>query len=644
MKRSIALTALIAALMAPVNARPASEPDLGRPFEPAPVSEPLYGIREPTDANGQRHIVEAADGVELFLETWLPALKDGNVPPSQVPTVVVMTPYATKGVRIYDASFETGPVTHLVPRGYAVSIMHARGTAESGGCFDDVSPKDADDGARVVEYLATQAPWSNGVVGAFGLSQDGGRPLATAALGEASKARHLKAMVLLAPMASRYHTSAFDGIPYMFSAAATQTTQVASNSLMRGAPAHLPERFGCLPEHYLPRVSPDGDVSPYFLEHDLARAVANVRAATLMVHGHRDTDVEPIMQAGLFDAWPDATPKAGVFGVFDHEFPSAHISGLRTEWERLDFMQMVTAWFDRYLKGAGSAVESWPVAQVQGTDGQWRGEPDWPTTGGPVGHLALGSGGQLGVTEPSGSSSYTEGLPFHEESLIQNPGDRVVWTTNPLAERLEMTGQPVLDVWVKLSEPDAHLAAKLETFDAAAQPIEAGSVFGFRSVRHLEPIVGNRFSQAQGRPAPVGVPIRVALRFHPTDLVVPKGGTIRVTLAGYQTVNTGLESAVFDSPVHIFEQPSWPSLSFTTVDVLHDCDHLSALRFLMPRANPDLLNVREVDEPADEPLADNRPFVAPVSDAGGLATAPVCGQAPIRLDNFGAEIPYDPPS
>jgi hypothetical protein len=64
----------------------------------------------------------------------------------------------------------------------------------------------------------------------------------------------------------------------------------------------------------------------------------------------------------------------------------------------------------------------------------------------------------------------------------------------------------------------------------------------------------------------------------------------------------------------------------------------------LPRADPDPLNVREVDEPADTPLVDNRPFVAPVSDAGGLATAPVCGQAPIRLETFGPEIPYAPPS
>jgi hypothetical protein len=40
-----------------------------------------------------------------------------------------------------------------------------------------------------------------------------------------------------------------------------------------------------------------------------------------------------------------------------------------------------------------------------------------------------------------------------------------------------------------------------------------------------------------------------------------------------------------------------------------------------------LLNVREKDEPAPEPLIDNRPYDPPVTD-GDLATRPVCGRAP----------------
>jgi hypothetical protein len=60
--------------------------------------------------------------------------------------------------------------------------------------------------------------------------------------------------------------------------------------------------------------------------------------------------------------------------------------------------------------------------------------------------------------------------------------------------------------------------------------------------------------------------------------------------------------------------------------VLAGCEHPSALRFLMPRPDAPLLNVREADEGA-QPLA-SKPAAAGVRDGGGLATAPLCGQAP----------------
>jgi hypothetical protein len=145
----------------------------------------------------------------------------------------------------------------------------------------------------------------------------------------------------------------------------------------------------------------------------------------------------------------------------------------------------------------------------------------------------------------------------------------------------------------------------------------------------------NQFQQEAPIPAPVGEPVRVALRFQPTDLVVPKGGRLRLTLAGSVIVFEGLDQLQRGAGV-LVRGPSQPSGSATRVTIHHDCAHPSALRFLMPSAQPDLLNVREKDEPADQPLADNRPFTAPVSDAGGLATAPICGRDPVDPQSLGA--------
>jgi hypothetical protein len=316
-----------------------------------------------------------------------------------------------------------------------------------------------------------------------------------------------------------------------------------------------------------------------------------------------------------------------MFGTFNHDIPDGSYREppfTPEEWQRPDFADLLVAWFDRYLKQLPTGVENWPVVQLQGTDGQWRAEPDWPSTGGPAGQLGL-EAGRLDAVAPRGSTSYTEG--FFEPKQGRQPGTFAAFETARLPERLQLTGQAVLDVWVSLDKPDAHLAARLEALDPGGRPIDHAFTTGLRSLRHLDPLVENRFAQAEGKPAPVGAPVRVPLRFQPSELVVPKGGKLRLTLSGSQIVRGGLETLT-GAPVSVFEGPSALSGSATRVTVLHDCAHPSALRFLMPRTRPDLLNVREEDEPAGRPLADNRPFEAPVS-TGGIARRNLCGRGPI---------------
>jgi hypothetical protein len=93
----------------------------------------------------------------------------------------------------------------------------------------------------------------------------------------------------------------------------------------------------------------------------------------------------------------------------------------------------------------------------------------------------------------------------------------------------------------------------------------------------------------------------------PTDLVVPEGGRLRLTVSG-----------VLDSP-----RQSLPSGMASAITVLHDCEHTSALRFTMPAEQIDALNVRETDE-RDRALADNPAPPGGLRDGGGLATTPAC--------------------
>lgn len=645
----------------------------GRPFKPEPVSEPIYGVSETTDTR----TVDSFDGTKLFLETWLPVSTEGGPPPpDRLPTVLVMTPYAMQG-RIsesYVAARDT-----LVRAGYAFSVMHTRGTGSSEGCLTILGPEEADDGAEVIEYIGTKAPWSDGNIGTFGASYVGGTQIATATGGDPYKIRFLKAMVVGAPAASWYDVVSHDGVPswvagpanaayyldgslFPYSSAGgivlygPQEIEYAATARVSpgGTPAQqAPEKIGCQPDNLAAGFDRSGDVSSWFAERDWRQNADEIEAATLMFHGALDRNVPTTVQMGLFDRIE--APKAGVFGDFGHPaslesvereeslifgsnclvpeesgFCLKPTSAIRTDW-----WEMVLAWYDQHLKGVDTGTASWPVAQVEGNDGLWRAEPNWPATGGPAGHLVLGPG-TLGVEPPANSSStYTEAaLSPDRDWSARSEGTYVTFDSGALEDRLEITGMPLLDLWVQLDRPDAHIAAEIETFDAEGNRIESatrsGSTVGFRSLRHLEPFGDGRFTQAEPREAPIGEPIHTVVRFRPVDLVVPPGGRVTLTIAGTQR---------WSRPGVPTEEPSWPSLANATVEILHSCEHMSALRFVMPRDRIDFLDVATADDETiggDSPPYGNAYGHIPrvVSDGGGLATEAPCGDAPLRYEEF----------
>ena len=637
----------------------------GRPFNPQPVSEPLYAVSETTD---KRVIPSSFDGTDLFLETWLPVAVDGGPPPpKRVPTVLVMTPYAMEG-RISESYVAARDV--LVARGYAFSVMHTRGTGSSEGCLTLLGPEEAADGADVIEHIGSEAPWSDGNIGTFGSSYVGGTQIATATGGDPHKLRFLKAMVVANPAASWYEVLTHDGVPswaegplnaYYYLEKSFFPYSGVADSLLFGpqeveyslsarlSPGGIPAqqaawKLDCQPDNLTAGADRSGDVTPWFAARDWRRGANEIEAATLMFHGHLDRPVPTTTQTGLFDRIQ--APKAGVFGDFGHQVvlesvdpePSVLFPRDPSKAYRTDFWDMVLSWYDRYLKGLDTQTETWPVAQVESNDGVWRAEPDWPATGGPAGHLVLGPGTLGAEPAPESSSTYTEVAAQIDRGWAdRTEGSFVSFDSGPLEERLEITGMPVLDLWVQLDKPDAHIAAEIETFDAEGNRIESatrsGSTVGFRSMRHLESFMDGRFVQSQGEDAPTNEPIHTIVRFRPVDLVVPPGGRVALTIAGTQRWSiVGLPT----------EQSSWPSLANTTVEILHDCEHMSALRFVMPRERINLLDVATPEDPqvgeAGPPYGNAYGHMPRItSDGGDVATDPVCGQEPIRFDEFFGE-------
>ena len=270
---------------------------------------------------------------------------------------------------------------------------------------------------------------------------------------------------------------------------------------------------------------------------------------------------------------------------------------------------MVTAWYDRYLEGLDSGVASWPAVQVQSaTTGQWHSETAWPPDEETTSGLALRTDMTLGSAGAAGAVPYPEDSVHPAAEDPSDPGvNAKIWTLELTDGPLHLSGRPRLDLWVTLDRPDAHIVANLQAFDADGSPLLTVAADGRRSARHLDPIVDDHFVQADGKSPPEGA-FEVPIRFMPIDVVVPAGGSLRLSLAGVNP-KPQLNSA--------------PSELHSTVSVLAGCPHQSILWLQRPSARAELLNVREPDE-QDIPLSD-QPQRLPQADGGGLLTPEPCG-------------------
>jgi predicted acyl esterase len=255
---------------------------------------------------------------------------------------------------------------------------------------------------------------------------------------------------------------------------------------------------------------------------------------------------------------------------------------------------------------------------VQDSTGQWWTVNEYPTTGSRLGQLALSAEGGLGATRPKGSTVYTEQLASGEPE----DGQSAVFETKPVKAPLHLTGQPMLDVWLTTSTDDGHVAAKLEVIGQDGEPLhhmgtndEFQATYGVRSLQHIDPMPRGWFEQKEGVGVIPNEVIHTTVRFLPTDLVVPKGGTLRLTIAGSITYSKG---------------DSMPSGAGSTITILHDCGQPSVLRFRMPDKNAHLINVRETDEANAKKLS-SKPARMGNVDGAGLASARVCGAKPKAL-------------
>ncbi|HEY5302382.1 MAG TPA: CocE/NonD family hydrolase [Acetobacteraceae bacterium] len=119
--------------------------------------------------------VTMRDGCRLAVDVYLPP--DA---PARVPTILILTPYYRRFALAPDAPAGTEATPGVarwrdlfVPRGYALVAADARGTGASFGTRDSFrSPREREDYGEIAAWVVAQ-PWSDGRIGATGISYVG---------------------------------------------------------------------------------------------------------------------------------------------------------------------------------------------------------------------------------------------------------------------------------------------------------------------------------------------------------------------------------------------------------------------------------------------------------------------------------------
>jgi predicted acyl esterase len=462
-------------------------------------------------------LIPTRDGVELAADLHLP---EGAGP---WPAVLTYFPYhkdGTGGLRFVD------PVhRNFASHGFASLTLDVRGTGSSGGT--SVTPNADDepsDGYDAIEWIAAQ-PWCSGAVGLWGISYGGATALSVAA----TNPPHLRAIVPIHGSADEY-----DGFfrphgcrPGFWTEAEWGPSMVAMN---------------LLPPLYR---DAEGRWSRVWQEH-----LSGGEAWPLAWHGGRHdwspvrVDVEAISApmfaiCGWLDYYPGVTlryfnrvrgPKRALIGPWKHTMPDdspvAPIGGL-AEMRR---------WWDRWLNEVDNGVDREPpiAIYVQGAN-TWRYEDAWPPPSARQDRWFLGSARTLAAEPPAAELVETHAVDATAgaRSMIWDPltphipypadhgpddARSLSFTTDPLAEELEICGEPSASVWVSADRPGL-LSTKL----CSVGPDGHATLI----CRGWEPL------ETSGEPgAAASDPQERTVVLDATSFVVPVGHRLRLVISG----------------------------------------------------------------------------------------------------------------
>lgn len=531
------------------------------------------------------------DGCRIAVDVWLP--QDATGP---VPAILILTPYYRR-FRLREGG--TGDVTPnagkfinlFVPRGYAVVVVDVRGTGASFGTRDSFrSPKEREDSREIADWVIAQ-PWSDGQIGATGISYPGAASDFLASTGH-------PAVKAIAPLFAVWDTYADNyypgGILLKQLAKSYDDLMVAMDhdrrDLLRNYVYYAnPDLAGPHPV--------DEDPDGVLLAEALREHLGNFRQPDFMGEFRFREDplpydasfssasfspysvssgIRPDVAVLACSGWMDGAGYANgaisrfltlsdnpvhlLLGPWDHG-ARCNVSPWRSRMEP-DFALLgeLLRFFDHYLAGkdTGLGVEA-RIHYFSLHAEEWRAASAWPPVE-TVQRLHLGPDGALSDAPPAepgedkvradfaagtGDGTRYERIAGINSTVYyadwtQRAMRMAGWTTAPLERDTELTGHGLADLWIASSEPDAAIFAYVSEVEAdgTLRYVTEGLLRALHrkespapdSYRTTWPF--RSFRREDAAPLVPGRAERIRIPLLPTSWVFRKGSRIRLSIAG----------------------------------------------------------------------------------------------------------------
>lgn len=551
--------------------------------------EPSHNIPKPTS-----FYLEMPDGVKLALDVYLP---EGDQPEGGFPTLLHLTPYYRRFALKDGAPSSTEACPNagkfrdiFVPRGYAMVVVDVRGTGASFGSRDSFrSPAERDDYLTIMDWIVEQ-DWSNGRMGATGISYVGAAADFAATTGhEGLKAiapisavwdtwlDHLyPGGLLLSNLASNYDqlmqaldfdqrkdvaAYAYFSDPNFEGPApvdedgngkllAQAITDHQANVSLTDFIREFPYRDSTLP--YDVTFSPDS-----FSPHSYSKN-NNADLAVLSISGWMDGGY---MNGAIARFLTLAGDKSHLLlGPWDHG-ARTNISPFRKDIDpEFPLLAEILRFFDEYVQQRDTGLkDEAKVRYFSLASESWKKSDTWPPTIDSTHTLYLGSEGQLADSASKGDKISTRpdfgfgtgnntrygrlaAMDIKEYySTWQALSEALLrFTSEPLDENMTVSGHPVIFLTLGSDQPDAAIIVYLEDIapDGTRRYVTEGMLRALHAKESKPPETYaanwpyHSCSRADASPLEPGKPAHIRIAMLPTSWCFKAGHKIAFSVSG----------------------------------------------------------------------------------------------------------------